>query len=200
LSGLLYSTVERFAFKMAIRVGDENLASERREPRAWAGDPAAFDGLYREMAPRVRAFLRQFVVSSQAAEDLTQEIFAQLWSHPEGFDSARGSLQAYLFGAARHCAARSWRRNKPETVLTADRPDVSDLERDSVIGDALRRLPEEQRSLLWLREVEGQSYEELAVILEIPIGTVRSRLSAARKAMREIWLRQSKKGVFHDVR
>jgi RNA polymerase sigma-70 factor (ECF subfamily) len=57
----------------------------------------------------------------------------------------------------------------------------------AVIDDAFRRLPEEQRSLLWLREVEGQSYAELAEILGVPIGTVRSRLFAAREALRKLW-------------
>ena len=56
-----------------------------------------------------------------------------------------------------------------------------------MVGDAFGRLPEEQRSLLWLREVEGQSYAELAVILEVPVGTVKSRLFAAREALRRIW-------------
>jgi RNA polymerase sigma-70 factor (ECF subfamily) len=55
------------------------------------------------------------------------------------------------------------------------------------MSDALDRLPEEQRLLLWLREVEGQSYAELAEILSIPVGTVRSRLFAAREALRRIW-------------
>jgi RNA polymerase sigma-70 factor (ECF subfamily) len=58
------------------------------------------------------------------------------------------------------------------------------------MGDALNRLPEEQRTLLWLREVEGLSYAELALNLEIPVGTVRSRLFAAREALRKIWLRK----------
>ena len=49
------------------------------------------------------------------------------------------------------------------------------------------QLTADERSLLWLREVEGQSYAEMAGILDIPIGTVRSRLFAARRALREIW-------------
>jgi RNA polymerase sigma-70 factor (ECF subfamily) len=55
------------------------------------------------------------------------------------------------------------------------------------VGDAFGRLPEDQRTLLWLREVEGQSYAELAEILGIPIGTVRSRLFAAREELRKVW-------------
>jgi RNA polymerase sigma-70 factor (ECF subfamily) len=55
------------------------------------------------------------------------------------------------------------------------------------MGDAFRQLPEEQRTLLWLRAVEGLSYAELAVILAIPVGTVSSRLFAAREALRRIW-------------
>jgi RNA polymerase sigma-70 factor (ECF subfamily) len=61
-------------------------------------------------------------------------------------------------------------------------------EESSVMGDVLQRLPEKQRTLLWLREVEGLSYAELAENLKIPIGTVRSRIFAAREALRKIWL------------
>jgi RNA polymerase sigma-70 factor (ECF subfamily) len=69
-----------------------------------------------------------------------------------------------------------------------------------VIADALQRLPEEQRMLLWLREVEGQSYAELAAILNIPLGTVRSRLFAARQALRAIWLKAGRIGDLHEMR
>jgi len=55
------------------------------------------------------------------------------------------------------------------------------------MADALSRLDPEQRALLWLREVEGQSYAELAEILEIPVGTVKSRLFAAREGLRGVW-------------
>ena len=63
-------------------------------------------------------------------------------------------------------------------------------ESDSAVNDAFQRLPEEQRTLLWLREVEGQSYSELAATFGIPVGTVRSRLFAAREALRDIWYRE----------
>ncbi len=165
----------------------------------WARDAEAFDAVYRENAPRLRAFLRQIVGSFQAAEDLTQDIFTQLWRQPDGFDPLRGSVRAYLFGIGKHRAAEWWRRSKPEAPLEDNRCTAGDLERGSVIADALGRLPEEQRTLLWLREVEGQSYAELAVILDIPVGTVRSRLFMARQAIRAIWLGAAK-GELHEVR
>lgn len=57
----------------------------------------------------------------------------------------------------------------------------------TAVGDAFSRLAQEQRSLLWLREVEGQSHEVRAEILQIRIGTVKSRLLAAREELRRIW-------------
>lgn len=159
----------------------------------------AFDAAYREIAPGLRAFLRGIVGSSQAAEDLTQEIFTHLWSHPDGFDPARGSLRTYLFGIGRHRAADWWRRSKPESTLPEDTRATCSLERGALIADALQHLPEDQRSLLWLREVEGQTYAELAVIFAIPVGTVRSRLFAARHALQGIWLSVAK-GELHEMR
>ena len=67
-------------------------------------------------------------------------------------------------------------------VKTAENNEAS-----AAINDAFRRLSVEQQSLLWLREVEGQSYAELAEILDIPVGTIRSRLFAAREELRRIW-------------
>ncbi len=167
--------------------------------KEWACDPEAFETIYRENAPKLRAFLRQIVGSSQTAEDLTQEIFTHFWSHPDGFDPKRGSIRAYLFGTGRHRAAEWWRRSKPQIPLLEDRYAASNPERESLIANALQRLPEEQRTLLWLREVEGQSYTELALIFDIPVGTVRSRLFMARQGLREIWL-STAKGDLHEVR
>ena len=179
------------------------MTAEPKLRKDWAQDAVAFDAVYRENAPRLRAFLRQIVGSFQAAEDLTQEIFTQLWSRPNTFEPSRGSVRAFLFGIGRHRAADWWRCSKPEDPFEEPREQTQcaacDPERGSAIADALDHLPEEQRTLLWLREVEGQSYAELAVILDIPVGTVQSRLFMARQALREIWLGAAK-GDSHEVR
>jgi RNA polymerase sigma-70 factor (ECF subfamily) len=152
------------------------------------GDADSFDAFYRENAPRLLVFLRQVIGDRQAAEDIVQETFTQMWNRPNGFQPERGALRAYLYGAGRKRAAE-WRRKQVTSDRTSeDQVSVCQTETVSIVGDAFRRLAEEQRTLLWLREVEGQSYAELAVILEIPVGTVKSRLFAAREALRRIWL------------
>lgn len=143
--------------------------------------------LYRTCAPGLRAFLRQFLGTAHAAEDVTQETFAAIWQRPNGFDPERGTLRSYLFGAGRKRAAEWWRKCRREDAVTAEQTLEGKAEAQSIIGDAFARLPADQRSLLWLREVEGHSYEEIAATLEIPVGTVASRLSTAREAMRKIW-------------
>lgn len=152
------------------------------------GDADSFDAFYRENAPRLQVFLRQVIGNPQAAEDVVQETFAQIWTRPNGFLPGQGTLRAYVYGIARKRAADWWRKQSLLDRVSGDEASGCQTEIVSLVGDAFRRLGEEQRMLLWLREVEGYSYAELAAILEIPVGTVRSRLFAAREALRRIWL------------
>jgi RNA polymerase sigma-70 factor (ECF subfamily) len=164
------------------------------------GNAAAFDAFYRDNGPRLRAFLRHLLSSEQAAEDIMQDTFTSIWRRPQGFKPERGSLRGYLFGIGRKLAAEWWRRQKQTDELKKE-PAPCKTEMSSLVADAFNRLSSEQRTLLWLREVEGQSYAELAVILEVPIGTVRSRLFAAREALRNVWhIERVEKGGPHDVR
>lgn len=153
-------------------------------------DASAFETLYRDNAARLCGFLRQIVGSPQAAEDVMQETFTQVWKSPNGFRPELGSLRAYVFGIGRKRAADWWRKRQrvDEEQRDERREEAAEAAASfSAIGDAFARLDEEQRSLLWLREVEGQSYAELAAILQIPVGTVKSRLFAAREELRRIW-------------
>ena len=71
-------------------------------------DATAFEELYRTYSAGLQAFLRRALSSHQAAEDATQETFASIWRHPNGFDPARGTLRSYLFGAGRKRAVEWW--------------------------------------------------------------------------------------------
>ena len=164
------------------------------------GNADAFDTWYRETAPRLRLFLRRLLGGEQEAEDVMQETFTQIWRRPHRFDPERGSPRAYLFGVARRQAAE-WRRKQRATdELGIDPPAPGSAEVAPMVTEALSRLTLEHRTLLWLREVEGQSYEELAMILDVPLGTVRSRLFAAREALRALWCTtRQQSGGRHDL-
>jgi RNA polymerase sigma-70 factor (ECF subfamily) len=168
--------------------------------RICSGDSRAFESFYRDAAPRLQNFLRHLLPEAQVAEDVTQETFLQMWRRPNGFRPERGSLRAYAFGISRKRAADWWRHHPAENQPA--RPSVSkgSAETNSLVCDIFERLSVEQKSLLWLREVEGLSYSELSEVLEIPPGTVKSRLFAAREELRRIWRDgKSTRGKFNEM-
>lgn len=155
--------------------------------RISSGNTDAFEGWYRDNASRLRAFLRHLLGDEQIAEDLMQEAFIQIWRRPQGYKSQRGSLRSYLFGTARNLAKGWFRKQRTGDSLDREIPLWDRMETNSMVAEAFNRLDPEDKTILWLREVEGQSYMELSTILEIPVGTVRSRLHNAREALREVW-------------
>lgn len=150
------------------------------------GEAGAFEALYREYAAHVLMFLRNYLADVQTAQDITQEVFLALWQNPNGFDATRGNLKAYIFGIARKRAA-DWWRHRPPSDLPRTAETVGGSESRVVLAEAFGQLEPDMRALLWLREVEGYSHAELAEILDIPVGTVKSRLFTAREALRRIW-------------
>jgi RNA polymerase sigma-70 factor (ECF subfamily) len=162
----------------------------REDDALWAQVAArnaeAFEKLYHNHYPRVRGFLRIYLGNAPAVDDVTQDTFLQLWQRPQGFDPSRSTLKAYLFGIARKKAADWWRHQRP-----AESPpgEIASESRGSTLPlkDAFERLAPESRNVLWLREVEGYSYDELARILDVPLGTVKSRLFSAREELRRVW-------------
>ncbi|HET9178261.1 MAG TPA: sigma-70 family RNA polymerase sigma factor [Terriglobia bacterium] len=166
------------------------MSPTRDDPIPWnwlhAGNREAFEHFYQEHAKALQKFLRRALGDPRAAEDITQEAFLQLWQHPNGFDPARGSPRAYLFGIAPKRAADWWRKRPSGTIRQPVRPDRQDS-LALLLEDALEKVDAEKRTLLWLREVEGYSYQELSEMLAIPVGTVRSRLFAAREQLRRVW-------------
>lgn len=167
------------------------MASVEDEQELWdrlrQGDAEAFGGFYRQHATRLQSFLRRCLGDGKAAEDIAQEAFLQLWQHPNGFNPRRATLKAYLFGIAAKRAADWWRCRARRERAVAPPQAVFRTEAATLMEEALARLESEPRSLLWLREVEGYSCAELATMLDIPLGTVKSRLFTAREQLRRIW-------------
>lgn len=163
------------------------------------GERAAFDALFRLYSAPLRLFLRRYTGCPDDADDVAQETFLQLWRRHNGFDPGRGTLKQYLFGMARKQAAHSRREwpapgseVEPERLdeapsYTPRHPPAVAEAHSTDLSEALARLDPEERTLLWLREVEGYRYAEMSGILGVPLGTVKSRLFSARAALRKIW-------------
>jgi RNA polymerase sigma-70 factor (ECF subfamily) len=161
-----------------------------------------FNEVYERFKTPVWRLSRRLTRDDEEALDTTQEIFLRVWKGLPGFrEEAR--ISTWVFQIAwnylRLHRRRSGRRQRvlvevpDEQQLVLERaPDPGpDPERLATAGDLLERversidrLPEHFRVVLWLRDGEGRSYQDIAAILEVPIGTVRSRLSRARQALR----------------
>jgi len=163
-------------------------------------DERAFLELYRKHQGPVYRFALNMTASVSVAEDVTQEVFLALIREDCGYDPARGSLAAYLFGIARKLVLRHVERSRimAEQEFTGEEwsvrqapesPDpMTELLRAEGI-DVLRRaivsLPKRYREVVALCDLEELDYTQAAAMLGCPIGTVRSRLHRARALLLE---------------
>lgn len=121
-----------------------------------------------------------------ASEDLLHETFVQLLKKPEGLRNAR-SPKAWLYGVARRMVLGSVRKQSRMVELVVDPPSPSipaEDDRIRMLKAAMDRLPRQQREVLELRLDAELSYNEIADALDIPVGTVRSRLHHAVRTLR----------------
>jgi RNA polymerase sigma-70 factor (ECF subfamily) len=151
-------------------------------------DREAFERFYDQNFRPLRNFLWIYLRNQHAAEDVAQETFMELWKNPDGFSRWHSSLKAYVFGVARNRGADLWRSERRSSQAEMlQEPCAVGEETRLEVRDAMSQLEPELASLLWLRGVEGYSYEELSQIFDIPVGTVKSRLFAAREQLRGVW-------------
>ncbi|RJP53652.1 MAG: sigma-70 family RNA polymerase sigma factor [Anaerolineaceae bacterium] len=165
--------------------------------KAQGGDRNAFSELVGIHAQGVRNVIFRMCGNAQVAEDAAQETFMRAWSHLGSFRADREtSLRAWLYRIALNAATdmlRKERRILPGDVedfhLTDPMPGPEGLflqgERTALVQQAIQSLPDASRAVLVLKEYEGLSYREIADALDIPIGTVMSRLNYARRLLKE---------------
>ncbi|MDF1824809.1 MAG: sigma-70 family RNA polymerase sigma factor [Verrucomicrobiales bacterium] len=145
--------------------------------------------LFKESAEDLARYFSRRHDSGEKAQDLVQETFLKMARRLET-GNAPVHLRAYLFGIARHVSHAAWKRTIYERKVRIDYPDdltaaAEPDERVRAATEVIEGLPELQREILDLRFSQGFSYAEMAEALEIPIGTVRSRLHNAIALVRD---------------
>ena len=164
-------------------------------PQARAGEPAAWDVLFRRYQLPLYVYVFELIRDEQAGLDIVQETFIAAARHIGGLreDNKFGS---WLFGIAHQKCVQHWRKRKeilfdeiPETPDEfEDGPDdlLIRQEQETEFMNLLNQLPLPQRSVLLLHFVEEFSLEEIARITETQLGTVKSRLHYAKKSLRKL--------------
>ena len=151
------------------------------------GVEQSFVELYRRRHNDVYRFAFAMAKSRSFAQDVTQEVFLNVLENASRFDSAKGTVRAWLFGCARHVTLdrlrleRRWTDDMPADLGTLDSDErlLAD-QRVERLHAAIARLPVEYREALVLFELQELTYAETAAVLECPVGTVRSRLHRGR--------------------
>lgn len=161
--------------------------------RAAQGDGEAFRALYRRYERRVRGLLYQMTNDPQGLDDLTQEVFVKVFRALGKF-RAEASFSTWLFRIAVNCCqdARRRQQRRPRsvpleelTLPSAQEDPLKRLNREQLVADALQTLKPEHRSVIILHDLQDRPQEEIGRILDLPVGTIKSRLFYARRQLRE---------------
>ena len=176
---------------MPARITDELLLE-----KAEGGDQAAFVELYQRHRNGIFRFTYRLLGSVEIAEDITHDCFLSLIKQPANFDPARGSLQTYLYAAARNLAMKYFRGSDREAALDElvddfpipareePLPRLLDEELALKVKEAVLSLPPLQREALVLFEYEGLSLNDVASVVGTDVGAVKARLHRARQRLR----------------
>lgn len=167
--------------------------------RTRRGETAAFGDLVRKYQARLFNTLFQITGNREEAEDVAQEAFVQAMTKLDTFQG-HSAFYTWLYRIAFNLSVSRRRRRKDEVSIDQHRetrgeepvdgaagPSDEFLRRENIreVRAAIATLPDDQRHVLVLREMDGCCYETIAEILDLPIGTVRSRLHRARLQLRE---------------
>ena len=163
-------------------------------------NPGNFERAYREHAGRAFAAANAVLHDAAAAEDVVQDVFAQLWQRPRAFDPRRGSLGTYVNTIARSRALDRWRTRAVREgaveryAQTEPRAQVAESAADSALRredrrsllEALERVPRDQRDAVVLafgRDLTGREVSRLA---DVPVGTAKSRIRLGMQRARAL--------------
>lgn len=157
-------------------------------------DQAAFSYLYDNYSSVLYGAVLDIVPDHAIATDVLQEVFIKIWRQLDNYDPQRGRLFSWMFRIARTVSldvvrSKDWRNSRRNNelseshLLLADKPHRMD---DTGLRKAVQQLKEEHRTLIELSYFQGYTQEEMAKLLDIPLGTVKTRLRAALIQLRQM--------------
>lgn len=177
--------------------------------RAQAGDFGAFDALMRKHEARAYQYAFRLTRNSEEAADVVAEGFVRVYNALPNFKS-QAAFTTWLYRILTNCFLDTKKKDKGRIITSLDavvRTEDGEVEqqvespgptpseelervaRESSIQRALAKLPEYQRAMIVMYHAEMLSYEEIAAALDLPLGTVKSRLNRARLSLRELLLK-----------
>ncbi|HEY4031141.1 MAG TPA: sigma-70 family RNA polymerase sigma factor [Caulobacteraceae bacterium] len=161
---------------------------------ATRGDREAFKALFLLMAPRIKAFMVRRAVD--APDEITQEVMLAVWRKAALFDPTRGTGEAWIFGIARNACIDAARRRRGAPLVDLDpmmdgEPARADAELEAAqdsrrVRAAMGGLSEEQLEVVRLSFFDDEPHSAIATRLNLPLGTVKSRLRLAMKRLRDL--------------
>jgi len=180
---------------------DEGVISQN--PANWItaiaarADRAAFAALFAFYAPRIKSMLMRAGASADTGEDIAQETLLTIWRKAAYFDPHRASASAWVFTIARNIRIDRLRHDKRAKLsmlyemIEAEEPELPDAtldaaERAERVRAAIGQIPEEQVRVLQLSFFEGRAHGDIAQQLDLPLGTVKSRLRLAMNRLRHL--------------
>jgi RNA polymerase sigma factor (sigma-70 family) len=164
------------------------------------GDATALETLYDRYGMAAYSLALRILTDQGLAEDVVREVFLSLWREARRFDPARGTVATYLLSATHHRAVDVVRREEnlrrrhgPEEVLAPAPDQPSGLDDEVEVGGLIRSqiraalgaLPEPQREALMLAYVGGYTQREIASLVGVPLGTVKTRIAAGMRRLKD---------------
>jgi RNA polymerase sigma-70 factor (ECF subfamily) len=176
--------------------------------RCLDGDEAAWEDLVRQHTRQVYGLCFRFTNSTQEAQDLTQDVFLRVFKTIQTFRSTEGSFHTWLARVTRNLLIDHYRRTRQERVTdsieeqlpmleevggaAAVRPDqaVAGREASEILHATLQKLSPDLREAVILRDLQEMEYREIAEVLDIPEGTVKSRINRGRAELARLLRKQ----------
>jgi RNA polymerase sigma-70 factor, ECF subfamily len=176
-----------------LRTGLSRSTSQRDQALESAfsrGDAAAYETVYRLFGDRMYTTALHLLRDAGTARECVHDVLLQLWKRPDAYDRRRGDLEAFLVACTRNQALmrlRGDRRRRQVLERLDPAPDRTfdddPIERERV-ARALARLPREQAEAIQLAYYRGFTLAQIAAERDLPLGTVKSRISAALRSLR----------------